>query len=254
MTEAGYHQLESSPTPSQSSTPSASTKSDPIDTSSQPCQHEETQAPPADHRHDSEARAERISAPEDDTSGKCIPSPLRMAMFTAVAVWVILGCYQGILYITGAQPVTAALATALICTTITSQPSFLGRFIYPTFYAVGFVAAAIETAVHEGYAHDSESHSRGSSRRRSSGGSSPETRPVVPKKSSRIRNMKIAPSLERSSGPLFVGEASNERLSAEDVRSRVLRACFMMNIREWMHERRQGSDNLSERRSGGIVA
>ncbi|KAH6865437.1 hypothetical protein BKA58DRAFT_220990 [Alternaria rosae] len=166
MTEAGYHQFESSPTPSQSSTPSASTKSDPIDTSNQQRQHEETQAPPADHRHDSEARAERMPAPEDDTSGKCIPSPLRMAMFTAVAVWVILACYQGILYITGAQSITAALATVLICTAITSlQPSFQGSFIYLISYAIGFVATVIETAVHEGYAHGSETHSRGSSRR-----------------------------------------------------------------------------------------
>jgi len=192
MTEVGHHQIEQSsipgiPLPPQ---PSAPTKSDPIDTSSQPSQHGEIQAPPADDRHNREARDERI--PEDDNPGKDVPTRLRMAMFTAVAVWVILACYEGILYIPSAHPITAALATVLICTAITSlQPSFLRSFICIIFYALGSLATVIETAVHEGFAHGSESHSRSSSRQRSSGSSSPKPRPAVPKKSSRISSMKV---------------------------------------------------------------
>jgi len=83
--------------------------SDLVDTSSQPNQREEIPAPPADDRHDREARDERI--PEDDNPGNNVPTRLRMAMFTVMAVWVILACYEGILHIPGAHPITAALIT-----------------------------------------------------------------------------------------------------------------------------------------------
>ncbi|KAI4906076.1 hypothetical protein J4E90_010924 [Alternaria incomplexa] len=189
MTEIEQSSTPGIPLPPQ---PSAPTKSDPIDTSSQQSEHREIQAPPVDDRHDREARRESIPTPEDNNPGKDTPTLLRMAMFTAMAVWVILACYEGISHIPGAHPITAALATVLICTAITSlQPSFLRSFICIIFYALGSLATVIQTAVHEGFAHGSESHSRSSSRQRSSGSSSPKPKPAVPKKSSRISNMKI---------------------------------------------------------------
>ncbi|KAI4702629.1 hypothetical protein J4E89_010350 [Alternaria sp. Ai002NY15] len=109
MTEVGHHRIEQSPAHPLPPQPSAPTKSDPIDTSSLPNQHEEIRAPLADDRPGRKARLERI--PEDDNPGKDVPTRLRMAMFTAVVVWVILACYEGISYILGAHLITAALAT-----------------------------------------------------------------------------------------------------------------------------------------------
>jgi len=194
MTEVGHHQIEqlSNPGTALPPQPSAPTKSVSIDTSSQPSGHEEIQAPPVDDRHDREGRRESMPTPEDDNPGKDTHTPRRIIMFTAMAVWVILAFYEGILYISGAHRITAAFTTVSVCTAITSlQPSFLGNFIYLILYAIGFLASVIESSVHKGYAHGSESHSRSSSRQRSSGSSSPKSRPAVPKKSSRVSNMKI---------------------------------------------------------------
>ncbi|KAI4639545.1 uncharacterized protein J4E78_010872 [Alternaria triticimaculans] len=254
MTEAGHDQMKSSSTSSQSSAPLSfvPTNPNPIDTSSEARQHEETKVPSTDDRHDHDSRGTDIPAPEGDTSGTYTPSPLHMAMFVAVVVFFIIAVYQGILYIPGAQPSTAALASGMIWTAITLlQPYFLGNCIYYISYAMRSIAWVIESGIHDGYGYGpeigesefrgaamdtlkqilmhvdelitvaktnighspedmrvtneadlttppadqvslgEESGSNSSSRRRSSASSSPKPKPAVPKKSSRISNMKF---------------------------------------------------------------
>ncbi|KAI4614227.1 uncharacterized protein J4E87_009624 [Alternaria ethzedia] len=134
--------MESSSTQSQSSAPQSFVSTNPnlIDTSSEAREHDESNASSTDDRSDHDSRASEIPTPEGETSGTYTPSQLLMAIFVAVVVFLILAVYQGILYIPGAHPITAALATVSICTAITSQPSFLGRFIYLILYAIGFMA------------------------------------------------------------------------------------------------------------------
>ncbi|KAI4606824.1 hypothetical protein J4E80_009903 [Alternaria sp. BMP 0032] len=131
--------------------------SGPIDTGSQTSQDEEIQAPPADDRHDHDSRGSGMPTSEGDTPGTYNPSQLHMAMFVAMVVFLILAVYQGILYIPGAQPSTAALASGLIWTAITLlQPYFLGNFIYYISYAMGSLAWVIESGIHDGYGYGPE--------------------------------------------------------------------------------------------------
>ncbi|KAI4605818.1 hypothetical protein J4E83_010481 [Alternaria metachromatica] len=246
--------MESSSIPSQSSAPQSFVSTNPnlIDISSKARQHDESNAFSTDDRSDHDSRGSESPTPERETSGTYIPSQLHMAIFVAGVVFLILAVYQGILYIPGAQPSTAALASGMIWTAITLlQPYFLGDFIYYISYAMGSIAWVIESGIHDGYGYgqaigesefqgaamdtlkqilvhvdelitvtkthtghspegiratneadpatpstdqvslEEESGSRSSSRRRSSGSASPKPRPAVPKKSSRISNMKI---------------------------------------------------------------
>ena len=131
--------------------------SDPLDTGSQPSQHEEIQAPPADDRLDHDSRGSEMPTSEGDTPGTYTPSQLHMAMFVAMVVILILAVYHGILYIPGAQPSTAALASGMIWTAITLlQPYFLGNFIYYISYAMGSIAWVIESGIHDGYGYGPE--------------------------------------------------------------------------------------------------